>query len=82
MTDFELEFVSDQAHERLMVEVLFRKQRVCQVSREGGEEMKIEILDDHYILDEDVTLKFPLADFQRALREAEKALLECHNEGT
>jgi len=77
MKDFELEFVSDQAHERLMVEVLFRKQRVFQISREEGEEMKIEILEDHYILEEDVILKFPLADFQRALKEAEIALLEC-----
>lgn len=75
MNNFEIEFVSDSCSEYLMVEVLYKKQRVCQLDNGGGnKDMEIEILTDLYVLDESVVLKFPLSDFKATLEEAAEAL--------
>lgn len=78
MSDFKLEYVSNITHNHLMIEVLFRGQRVCQISKENGDDkIEIEILMDHYILEEEVDLKFLLSDFESILREARIAILSA-----
>jgi len=78
MSDFEIDFVSDVNSEHLMAEISFRKQRLCRIDKELGEDrMEIEFLSDLRLLPEEVVLKFRLADFEAVIREAVEELRAC-----
>ena len=60
-TDFSIDFVSEMTHEHLLVEISYKKQRLCQISKENGNEnMEIELLTGFYVLPQSVRMKFPL----------------------
>jgi hypothetical protein len=80
-TGFGIDFVNDTAHEHLLVEISYEKQRLCQISKEGGNEnMEIEFLTDLYLLPESVRMKFSLKEFERCIREAADELGKCSRE--
>jgi hypothetical protein len=77
-TGFAVDFVSEATHEHLLVEISYKKQRLCQISKEGGnEKMEIEFLTDLYLLPQSVRMKFPLSDFEKCIREAAMELSKC-----
>jgi hypothetical protein len=78
MNDFAIDFVSDINRDHLMVEIFFRKQRLCQISKElGNEHLEIEFLSDIYVLPSEVLMKFSLNDFEAILKEAKDSLIAC-----
>jgi len=53
--NFEVLFVSENEYNCLVAEILFNGQRLCQISKEkGNENMEILFLTDLYILKENV----------------------------
>jgi hypothetical protein len=75
---FELLFVSESEYEHLAIEILFCGQRLCQLSKEkGNNEMDIEFLTDLYLLNEKVVMKFSLDEFERVLQQAKEELKAC-----
>ncbi len=75
---FGMDFISETTHEHLLVEISYGKQRLCQISKEGGQEnMQIEFLTDLYLLPRPVRMKFPLKEFERYVREAADELGKC-----
>jgi hypothetical protein len=78
---FQLMFVSDVRLEHLAVEIQFNGQRLCMVSRERGiDQMQVEFLTNVYVVDADVVMQFPLAEFEHAVSEARRLLAEAGNE--
>ena len=78
MNDFEVDFVSDAEHEHLMAEISYKKQRLCLINKEqGNEKMEIEFLTDLYLLPNEVVMKFPLSDFEATIKEAKEGLWAC-----
>lgn len=73
MSIFAFDFVSDIHSDRLAIEITYQDQRVCQLYK-TGETTQVELLTDHFVLDHDVLLAFPLIEFQKALEEASEAL--------
>jgi hypothetical protein len=50
MSDFSIIFVSETKRDHLLVEIHFKKQRLCQINKEKGcENLEIEFLTDIYI---------------------------------
>lgn len=78
MNEFTIDFVSDANHVHLIVEIYFKKQRLCQISKElGNENLEIEFIKDIYVLPDEILMKFPLSDFEAVLKEAQDALKTC-----
>lgn len=78
MSDFSIIFVSETKRDHLLVEIHFKKQRLCQINKEKGcENLEIEFLSDIYILPKEVVMSFPLSDFEAILKEAKEGLLTC-----
>lgn len=78
MSEFQIDFVSDINRDHLMVEIYFRKQRLCQINKElGNDQMEIEFLTDLYVLPQEVVMKFPLAEFEAVIKEAKESLKTC-----
>ncbi|MGO4153077.1 hypothetical protein [Cupriavidus sp. YAF13] len=78
MRDFQIVFVSDVDHEHLMAEISYRKQRLCLISKEGGnEKMEIEFLTEIFIIEDSVVMKFPLVEFVDVIKQAEAELRRC-----
>ena len=78
MSDFEIDFVSDFEHEHLMVEISYRKQRLCVINKErGNDSMEIEFVSDFRILTDEVVMRFPLSEFEAILKVACEDLKLC-----
>lgn len=78
MSNFTFDFVSLVGHRGLRVEVCYQGQRLFQLYKDDFDgKLIIEIIDDKFILKDPVFLKFPLSDFQCALKEAERLIDEC-----
>jgi hypothetical protein len=73
--NFELLFVGVEKYTCLVVEVLYRNQRLCQISKdEGNDKMKIHFLTDLYIQKEATRMEFPLSEFERVIKIAKDQL--------
>jgi hypothetical protein len=78
MSDFTMDFISEEKHEHLAIEIYYKKQRLCQINKEkGNDSMVVEFLTDLYILEESVKMSFPLSEFLKTLEEARDSLAEC-----
>ncbi len=76
--DFEMDFISDVNRDNLRMEISFRKQRLCQISKDKGTDlMEIEFLSDLRVLPYEVVMRFSLDEFERTLIEARAALGQC-----
>jgi hypothetical protein len=58
----------------LLIEIQYKNQRVCLLSKEKGT-IQIELIDDLYLLEKKVDLKFCLTDFLTAIQYASDSLL-------
>jgi hypothetical protein len=77
-TDCSIDCVSEMTHEHLLVEISYKKQMPCQISKENGNEnMEIEFLTDFYVLPQSVRMKFPLQSFEQCVKEAAAELGKC-----
>jgi hypothetical protein len=77
MNDFSMDFVSEEKHKNLAIDIYYKKQRLCQIHNEFGNDfMIIEFLTDLYILKEIIKMSFPLTDFINILNEARDNLAE------
>ena len=66
---------SDMSYEEITVEIQYQEEQIAQINRDKGiDKLEIEILTDYIALD--FTPKFNLNDFQIALNEAQKLLLQ------
>ncbi|MGS0744263.1 hypothetical protein ACVBEF_21010 [Glaciimonas sp. GG7] len=78
MNNFEIDFVSDCDHEYLMAEISYRKQRLCLINKEqGNDSMEIEFLTDLYLLSGKINMKFPLSEFEAVIKGARDELRDC-----
>lgn len=76
LNEFKIDFVSQTELEWLAVEILFRGQRLIQLTREKGiDNIEIEFLTDMYLLPQTVEMKFPIEDFISIINEAKQALI-------
>lgn len=61
---FSVDFVSPSDYEHLAAEVSYRGQLLCIISKESGPgHLEVEFFHDSRILEADVSMKFPVADF-------------------
>lgn len=78
MNDFFIDFVSDGDYKRLLAEILYKGQRLCQISKESGSDnMEAEFLTDLYILPDSISMRFALTDFENIVRVAKRDLAAC-----
>jgi hypothetical protein len=74
---FEIVFIDRTENEYLSALILFNEQRLCEISKEkGNDQLEIEFLTDLY-LDKKVRMKFPISDFEETLRIAKDELRQC-----
>jgi hypothetical protein len=75
---FELIFTDRAEYEYLAALILFDGQRLCEVSKENGnDKMEIEFLTDIYLFQKETKMRFSLAEFQRVLIKASEELKLC-----
>jgi hypothetical protein len=78
VNNFEILFVSQTDYNCLVVEILFSGQRLCQISKEeGNDKMKILFLSDLYILKDTIEMEFSLHEFLKVISIAKKELSIC-----
>ncbi len=69
MKDFSIDFFSDSKYTKMTAEISFEGQILCQVNKDkGNNNMEIEFFHDQRVLQRDVTMKFPVADFLETLK--------------
>lgn len=80
MDSFSMDFTTKSEYEYLAIEISYHGQLLCEISMErGADQLDIEFVRNFRLLSEDVVLKFPVIDFERALKEACSSLVEARN---
>ncbi len=75
-SEFGIDFVSHDEYEYLAVEISLRGQRVCQMFRRREDDgIEVEIVENHFILDPPVLMRFALTPFLEVLERARRELL-------
>ncbi len=76
-SQFAIDFVSDFDLDYLAVEITFRKQRICRLTRRIGDDLiEMEILDDRLVLGTKIPLKFALVEFLNFVEDGRVELMK------
>lgn len=77
ISGFRINFVSRPDRESLIVEILYRSQRLCEIDRERGvDSMRIFFVDDVFVLPQHVEMMFSLSEFLTVVDRARALLKE------
>ncbi|MFA1262481.1 hypothetical protein AB8807_13240 [Xanthomonas campestris pv. olitorii] len=79
MSEFALDFISKNEYEFLAVEVSYRGQLLCEINSEHGpDDLEVYFAHNFRVLNENVSLRFPVAQFANAFKDACAALVEVN----
>ena len=78
ITDFELVYIDKDKYNSLLIQIEFKGQIICTISKEdGNDNMKIQFYYDLYNEYKDVNLLFSLDEFINVLNYAKEQLTLC-----